>query len=151
VRLEGLGQLKKIHLIRTQTRDLLACSIVPQPTTLPRAPKVDKSIRIYGLLYKRAIKIRLHPRSFNRAGGFNLSQSWYPVYNMITHQSRDKSKPSNPMTLTPVQSPWLCSHNVHTDSHTVQKVPYNLTIHYGAASIVAARVKLSFDVKRTDQ
>jgi hypothetical protein len=34
VRLEGLGQLgKKIHLIGTRTRDLLACSIVPQPTT----------------------------------------------------------------------------------------------------------------------
>jgi hypothetical protein len=38
VRLEGLGQLKKIHLIGTRTRDLPACSIVPQLTTLPRAP-----------------------------------------------------------------------------------------------------------------
>jgi hypothetical protein len=37
VRLEGLGQLKKIHLIGTRTRNLPACSIVPQPTTLPRA------------------------------------------------------------------------------------------------------------------
>jgi hypothetical protein len=36
VRLEGLGILKKIHLIVTRTRDLQACSIVPQPTTLPR-------------------------------------------------------------------------------------------------------------------
>jgi hypothetical protein len=37
VRLEGLGQLKnKIHLIGTRTRNLLACSIGPQPTTLPR-------------------------------------------------------------------------------------------------------------------
>jgi hypothetical protein len=36
--MEGLGQVKKIHLIATRTRDLLACSIVPQPTTLPRAP-----------------------------------------------------------------------------------------------------------------
>jgi hypothetical protein len=34
--LEGLGQLKKIHLIGTRTRDLPACSIVPQPTTLQR-------------------------------------------------------------------------------------------------------------------
>jgi hypothetical protein len=33
VRLEGLGQLKKIHLIGTRTRDLPVCSIVPQPTT----------------------------------------------------------------------------------------------------------------------
>jgi hypothetical protein len=37
VRVEGLGKLKKIHLIGTRTRDLPACSIVPQPTTLPRA------------------------------------------------------------------------------------------------------------------
>jgi hypothetical protein len=34
VRLEGLDQLK-IHLIGTRTRDLPACSIVPQP----RAPR----------------------------------------------------------------------------------------------------------------
>jgi hypothetical protein len=39
VRLEGLDKLKKkIHLIGTQSRDLPACSIVPEPTTLPRAP-----------------------------------------------------------------------------------------------------------------
>jgi hypothetical protein len=38
VRLEGLGKLKRIHLIGTRTRDLPACSIVPQPTTLPRTP-----------------------------------------------------------------------------------------------------------------
>jgi hypothetical protein len=36
VRLEGLGQLKKIHLIGTRTSDFPACSIVPQSTTLPR-------------------------------------------------------------------------------------------------------------------
>jgi hypothetical protein len=35
--LEKLGQLKKIHLIRTRSRDLLACSIIPQPTTLQSA------------------------------------------------------------------------------------------------------------------
>jgi hypothetical protein len=38
VRLEELGQLKKMHLIGTRTRDLPACSIVAQPTMLPRAP-----------------------------------------------------------------------------------------------------------------
>jgi hypothetical protein len=39
VRLEGLGQLKKSNdLIGNRTSDLPACSIVPQPTTLPRAP-----------------------------------------------------------------------------------------------------------------
>jgi hypothetical protein len=38
VRLEGLGKLKKSTSSGTQTGDLPACSIVPQPTTLPRAP-----------------------------------------------------------------------------------------------------------------
>jgi hypothetical protein len=44
VRLEGLSKLKKkIHLIGTRTRDLPACSIVPQPTTLPRPPILCES------------------------------------------------------------------------------------------------------------
>jgi hypothetical protein len=39
VRLEGTGKLKKfIHLIRTRTRDLPACSIALQPSTLQHAP-----------------------------------------------------------------------------------------------------------------
>jgi hypothetical protein len=38
--LEGLGQLKNSDdLNGNQTRNLPACSIVPQPTTLPRAPQ----------------------------------------------------------------------------------------------------------------
>jgi hypothetical protein len=37
VRLEGLGKFKKkIHVFGTRTCDPPACSIVPQPTTLPR-------------------------------------------------------------------------------------------------------------------
>jgi hypothetical protein len=37
--LEGLGQLKKSKdLIGNRNRDLPACCIVPQLTTLPRAP-----------------------------------------------------------------------------------------------------------------
>jgi hypothetical protein len=46
VRLEGLGKLKKKSndLIGNQTRDLPACSIVPQPTTLPRAPNNNNNI-----------------------------------------------------------------------------------------------------------
>jgi hypothetical protein len=38
VRLEGLGKLKKSTSSGTWTSDLPACSIVPQPTMLPRAP-----------------------------------------------------------------------------------------------------------------
>jgi hypothetical protein len=39
VQLEGSGQLKKFSdLIENKTHCFPACSIVPQPTTLPRAP-----------------------------------------------------------------------------------------------------------------
>jgi hypothetical protein len=40
VRLQGLGNLKKIHLIGTRTRDFPACSIVSQPTTRQRSPSL---------------------------------------------------------------------------------------------------------------
>jgi hypothetical protein len=42
VRPEGIGQLKEIHLIGVRSRELPSCSIVPQPTTLPRAPKINR-------------------------------------------------------------------------------------------------------------
>jgi hypothetical protein len=39
VLLEGLGKLKKVNdLNGNRTRNLPACSTVPQPTTLPREP-----------------------------------------------------------------------------------------------------------------
>jgi hypothetical protein len=41
MRLEGLGKLKKIHLNGIRSRDLPACTIVPEPTTLLRAPKQE--------------------------------------------------------------------------------------------------------------
>jgi hypothetical protein len=44
VRLEGLGKLKKIHVIGTRSRDLPACSVEPQPTTLPRAPQFSTKV-----------------------------------------------------------------------------------------------------------
>jgi hypothetical protein len=41
VPLKGLGRLKKSNdLTGIRTRNLPACSIVPQPTTLPRAPSL---------------------------------------------------------------------------------------------------------------
>jgi hypothetical protein len=42
MRLEGLGHLKKIHPTGTRTRDLPACSIVPQPTTLHKTKYLYK-------------------------------------------------------------------------------------------------------------
>jgi hypothetical protein len=43
---KGLNKLKKfIHVIGNRTRDLPACSIVPQPTTLP--PSDINTRRIY--------------------------------------------------------------------------------------------------------
>jgi hypothetical protein len=39
VRQEGSGELQKfIYLIATRIRNLLACSIMPQPAALPHAP-----------------------------------------------------------------------------------------------------------------
>jgi hypothetical protein len=38
VRLEGLDEFKYPMTIGNRTRDLPACSKVPQPTTLPRDP-----------------------------------------------------------------------------------------------------------------
>jgi hypothetical protein len=52
--LEGLGKLKPIHLIRTRTCDL-ACSIVPQPTTLPCALLAD--CRMYSIQYSGIAKL----------------------------------------------------------------------------------------------
>jgi hypothetical protein len=47
VRLEGLDQLKKsIGVIGNRTRDLPACSIVPQATTLPRVPSEWIGVKI---------------------------------------------------------------------------------------------------------
>jgi hypothetical protein len=47
VRLEGLGKLKKSTSSGTRTGDLRACSIVPQPTTPPCAPRSLSSLQIY--------------------------------------------------------------------------------------------------------
>jgi hypothetical protein len=55
MRLEGLGKLKETHLIGIRTRNFPACSIVPQPTTLPRALKkiVNKNKTTFYAKYKR--------------------------------------------------------------------------------------------------
>jgi hypothetical protein len=53
VRPEGLGKLKKyIHLKGSRTLDLPACTIVPQPTTLPCAPcsNHNESVITYAML-----------------------------------------------------------------------------------------------------
>jgi hypothetical protein len=59
LRLERLGQFEKSNeLIGNRTRYLPACSIVPQPTTLPRAPlnnyvrNINKKI-IYQFLFSK--------------------------------------------------------------------------------------------------
>jgi hypothetical protein len=51
VRLEGLGQLKKKSngLIGIRSRDLPACSIIPQPATQPRASG-NHQVRIFTVL-----------------------------------------------------------------------------------------------------
>jgi hypothetical protein len=55
VRLEGLGQLKN-PATSSRTRDLPACSVVPQPTTLSRKRlKILSETQCLSLLYNRLL------------------------------------------------------------------------------------------------
>jgi hypothetical protein len=67
VRLEGLGQLKKSNdHIWNRTRDLAACiSIMPQPTTPPRAPKVHRNVKFLITSYIKT-KFQLSGTLFTR-------------------------------------------------------------------------------------
>jgi hypothetical protein len=53
--LEGLGQLKNLVTSGNLSRDLPACSIMPQPTTLPRAlykvRKISRSLEVIRYLH----------------------------------------------------------------------------------------------------
>jgi hypothetical protein len=49
VRLKGLGKFKKSTSSGIRTGDLPACSIVPQPTTLPRAPSFFSYVYIFNI------------------------------------------------------------------------------------------------------
>jgi hypothetical protein len=64
VRLEGLSQLKKIHFTGTQTRDLPACSILPQPTTVPRVTKSCNVRDNYTKAYECAAVVTLCVRFY---------------------------------------------------------------------------------------
>jgi hypothetical protein len=74
VQLEGLGQLKKIHLIGTRTRDLPASSTVPQPTTLPRATCDAKIVWNYTSISLRDV-VLLH-----RGSVFFILSSMTPTW-----------------------------------------------------------------------
>jgi hypothetical protein len=43
----------------------------------------DKVTGYMDSMIKEAVEIRLHPRNFNRDGGFTVSQSWYPMTDML--------------------------------------------------------------------
>jgi hypothetical protein len=50
-----IRSIEKIHLIGTRTRDLPACSIVPQPSTLPRVPSLIQYICKFFALQKSVV------------------------------------------------------------------------------------------------
>jgi hypothetical protein len=59
VRLEGVGKLKKSTSSGLETRDLPNCSIVLQPTTLPRAPTFrDTTKYVQSLLFSHLEEIQ---------------------------------------------------------------------------------------------
>jgi hypothetical protein len=57
VRSEGLGKLKNFTSSGTRTGDLPACSIVPQPNTLPHAPLNNQYLR----KFCKNIDVAAHP------------------------------------------------------------------------------------------
>jgi hypothetical protein len=44
---------------------------------------LDKATGYIDHMIKEATEIMLHPRNLNMDGGFTLSQSWYPLTNML--------------------------------------------------------------------
>jgi hypothetical protein len=104
VQLEGLGQLKKIHLIGNGTRDLPVCSIVPQPTTVPVPPDVIQAFSenvaaaverfreiCYDLVYCRC-------REDVNLFRFQLSRymKWRDIHLCITDERRSITQYENP-------------------------------------------------------
>jgi hypothetical protein len=71
LRLEGLGKLKKSTSSGTRTGDLPACSIVPQPTTLPHGIKVEEmsphvlgfAVKIYAYKIRKCLDVPIFQES----------------------------------------------------------------------------------------
>jgi hypothetical protein len=73
VRLEGLGKLKKIHLIGTRTRNFPASSTVPQPTTLTGTPICKGNMWNYQILPMYKVFILANQRHLTMATyGWNM-------------------------------------------------------------------------------
>jgi hypothetical protein len=85
VRLEGLGQLKKSNdFIGRQTSDLPACSIVPQPTTLPRATDTVTTAYINGKWHNSACEeVGAQINGLATAGQVDITV----MYNSVTRKS----------------------------------------------------------------
>jgi hypothetical protein len=85
VRLEELGQLKKfIHLIGSRTCDFPACSIVPQPTALPRDPtETADVIEMENLTLSCDGSSHFIPNSF--LAGSYVFDSLQVVYDSLLH------------------------------------------------------------------
>jgi hypothetical protein len=59
MQLEALGKLEEIHLIGSRTCNLLACSIVPQPTMLLHAPQtyINAQSMLIRMKYERIYSV----------------------------------------------------------------------------------------------
>jgi hypothetical protein len=77
MQLEGLGKLKKSTSSRTRTGDLPACSIVPQPTTLPRAPTITQGTILFIVTIVKASRPTFQWNPYRHLAISVLSQ--YPV------------------------------------------------------------------------
>jgi hypothetical protein len=103
MRLEGLGELKKFSdLIGIRSRNLPDCSIVPQPTTLPRGPRTKSSICISGLRECHCVMVSVvhleWENDTNRKTALSALSALYPDWENVS--SEDQSK-------TGVRMPWI--------------------------------------------
>jgi hypothetical protein len=79
----SIRSIEKIHLIGTRTRDLMACNIVPQPTTLPLAPRYTSIPAFWRNLWPLSSSVL----KMEAAGPLKMAGTSLPDY-MVLHLRR---------------------------------------------------------------
>jgi hypothetical protein len=115
VRLEGLGQLKKSTSSGTWTGDLPACSIVPQPTTLPRAPLepelVTKKRTVQcGISHKNRKHVStVQSKLSSKKQKYSMENKQRVPEKYKWESQRNKHYSINTGLLAPIDECWYCS------------------------------------------
>jgi hypothetical protein len=113
MRLEGIGKLKKIHLIGTRTRDLPACSIVPQTTTLPHAVVMYQSLLklTLGTAASSVCQSQSQSQIYFTTGGLPPNQFFFatsPLRLMTRSFFQLNTGSHNPYVASSLTRGWIC-------------------------------------------